>query len=84
MSARNHGYHVGYELAKAHQAEMREARAQDRLAQQVRVTHPEKSARVAIYCGMTTPVRVLWSMVSRWTVRREGRVGLTPPRSIDK
>lgn len=30
MSGRNNGYHLGYETARVHQAEMRALRAQDR------------------------------------------------------
>lgn len=38
----HHGYQVDFELAKMHQREFRETRAQDRLAQQAQPTTPRR------------------------------------------
>ena len=57
-------YHVGYESAKAYQAEMREARAQDRLAGQTRAARPAGAPR-SIAALLRRLGSGLWAMGQR-------------------
>lgn len=78
MSNHNGGYHTGYESIKFYQAEMREARAQERLARQTRAAHPAGSPR-----SIATLLRRLGSGL--WaTGQQEANPGGTDPAACPK
>ena len=61
MSRQDSGFHVGYETAKSYQAEMREVRARDRTARQIRVAQPDGPNLHLI----AHPRRRLWAVIQR-------------------
>ena len=65
MSSQHSGYHVGYEMTRGYQAEMRAVRAQDRAARQIRAAQPDDPNLHPI----THLRRGLWAMIQRRETR---------------